>query len=143
MDIIIRTIEEQDYLGVLSLRNTELGCNHSIDDYITHYNMVNTDERYITFVALDSGEVVGFISSVISFSIGLEVGFMHIVGLAVKTVKQNQGIGTKLLEHMENYAKEKGVSSIILNSGVKRTDAHEFYKRKGYDKDSWCFDKML
>ncbi len=143
MGICIREIEECDYLGVLSLGNKELGCNHSIDDYKIHYNRVKDDERYKTYVALDNGEVVGFVSSVYSYEIGKEVGFMHIVALAVINEKQNQGIGTKLLEHMENYAKEIGISSIVLNSGVQRTDAHEFYQHKGYGKNSWCFNKKL
>lgn len=143
MEIYIREIDENDYSGVLLIGNKELGCNHSIDDYKIHYNRVKQDERYKTFVALENEEVVGFISSVYSFEIGKELGFMHIVGLAVKNEKQNQRIGTKLLEHMENYAKEKGISSIVLNSGVQRTAAHTFYQRNGYGKNSWCFNKKI
>jgi len=44
---------------------------------------------------------------------------------------------------VENYAKEAGISFIILNSGFKRTDAHAFYEHNGYDKDSYCFDKTI
>ncbi|MFC7677771.1 hypothetical protein [Paenibacillus sp. GCM10028914] len=36
-----------------------------------------------------------------------------------------------------------GISSIILCSGFKRTDAHAFYVHNGYDKDSYCYDKMI
>ncbi|MGI6746502.1 MAG: GNAT family N-acetyltransferase [Acutalibacteraceae bacterium] len=143
MEINIREIDENDYHGVLSIGNKELGCNHSIEDYKIYYNRVKKDERYKTFVALEKEEVVGFITSVYSFEIGKKVGFMHIVGLAVKNEKQNQGIGTKLLEHMENYAKEKGISSIVLNSGVQRTAAHAFYQCNEYGKNSWCFNKKL
>ncbi|WP_268894989.1 GNAT family N-acetyltransferase [Paenibacillus albilobatus] len=64
-------------------------------------------------------------------------------GLAVKKELQNSGIGTKLLKHTENYAKEMGISSIILCSGFKRTDAHAFYVHNGYDKVSYCFDKVI
>ena len=53
------------------------------------------------------------------------------------------GIGKRLLEHMENYAKDKGISSIVLNSGVQRTAAHAFYQHNGYDKGSWCFSKRI
>lgn len=143
MEINIREIEKCDYAGVMDIGNNELNCNHSMEDYNIHYNRIKNDERYKTFVALDNDEVVGFISSVYSYEIGREVGFMHIVGLAVKNDRQNQGIGTKLLEYMENYARSRGISSIVLNSGVQRVDAHAFYEHKGYDKKSWCFNKAL
>lgn len=143
MEITIRPIKEDDYQGVLLLGNNELGCNHNIDDYINHYNRIKNDERYKTVVALYKEKIIGFISSVWSFEIGQVLGFMHIVGLAVKSENQNQGIGTKLLEYMENYAKEIGISSIVLNSGVQRTGAHAFYQNKGYGKNSWCFSKKL
>ena len=42
-----------------------------------------------------------------------------------------------------NYAKEAGISFIILCSGVKRTNAHAFYEHNGYDKDSYCVDKNI
>lgn len=143
MEIIIREIKEQDYVDVLSIGNNELNCNHTIEDAKIHYNRIKDDERYKTFVAVDNGDVVGFISSVCSHEIGRKVGFMHIVGLAVKKEKQNMGIGKRLLEHMENYAKDKGISSIVLNSGVQRTAAHAFYQHNGYDKGSWCFSKRI
>ena len=143
MDIMIKEIEDKDYLNVLSIGNNELACKNSIEDVVTHYRRVKDDERYKTFVALLDREAVGFISSVWSYEIGREVGFMHIVGLAVKAEMQNKGIGTKLIQYIENYAIEKGISSIILNTGVQRTYAHVFYKSKGYDNRSWCFSKKL
>lgn len=143
MEIIIREIKEQDYVDVLSIGNDELNCKHTIEDAKIHYNRIKDDERYKTFVAVDNGDVVGFVSSVYSHEIGRKVGFMHIVGLAVKKEKQNMGIGKRLLEHMENYAKDKGISSIVLNSGVQRTAAHAFYQHNGYDKGSWCFSKRI
>lgn len=144
METVIREIEEEDYLTVLSLSVNELGVRLiSVEQVASHYDRVKNDERYKTFVALVEDEVVGFISSVQSYEIGKEVGFMHIVALAVKKEKQNQGIGTKLLQHMENYAKKKGISSIILNSGIQRVDAHAFYQSKGYNKGSWCFNKII
>ena len=44
---------------------------------------------------------------------------------------------------MEDYGCALGVRSVILNTGVKRTEAHKFYKREGYDNHSWCFTKSL
>lgn len=81
--------------------------------------------------------MVGFVTIVQALSVGVPIGYLHIQALAVKKEFQRGGIGTKLLRHTENYAKEIGISSIILCSGFKRTDAHAFYEHNGYDKDSY------
>ena len=133
MEIELRAIEGKDYLSLLPLWNNELGSRYvSADNIAPHYDRVKGDERYKTFVALLDNEIVGFVSSVQSFGVGIEGSFMQIIGIAVKTEKQNKGIGTKLLQHMENYAKAIGVFHISLNTGINRTAAHAFYERKGY-----------
>ena len=143
MEIAIREIEEEDYNAVLSLWK-ELGNKLvTADNIALHYDRVKNDDRYKTFVALLDSKVVGLISSVQSYEVGYEVGFIHIVGLVVRNENQGKGIGTKLLQHFEVYAKDKGVHSIILNTGVQRTGAHAFYKANGYDNHSWCFSKRL
>jgi len=143
MDIVVREIEEKDYPSVLSIGNRELGCTNSIEEVRDHYARIRDNECYKNFVAVLDGEVVGVISAVWAYGMGQEVGFLHIVALAVKAERQNRGIGTKLIEQIEDYAKEKGIGSIILNSKIQRTDAHAFYKRRGYDNRAWSFSKKL
>ncbi len=43
----------------------------------------------------------------------------------------------------ENYALEKRLSALILNSGFQRTKAHDFYESKDFDKLSYCFTKKF
>ena len=140
----IREIEEKDYVAVLSLWNNELGNSRATTENIApHYNRMKGDDRYKTFVALLDGKVVGLVTSVWSYAVGFDVGFMHITGIAVSKDAQGAGVGAKLLAHMEGYAKSIGIDTMLLACGVKRTDAHAFYERNGYSKDSWCFDKSL
>lgn len=144
MKVSIRSIEKKDYLDILNLWNTEIGNtmvnSHNIEEY---YEEMAVDKRYQTFVAIYGNRVVGFITSVNSLAVGLENGFIHITGLAVKEKYQCQGIGKKLLLYLEEYATDIGVSSLILNSGMHRKKAHEFYEKNGYSKGSFCFDKSL
>ncbi len=85
MDIVIRQIEEKDYPEVLLLWNNEIG-NGSVNasNIPSHYERMKGDERYQTFVAALDDKAVGFITTVQSFAVGFEVGFIHITGLAVK-----------------------------------------------------------
>lgn len=144
MEIKIREIQEVDYPEVLSLWNTELN-NHSVNEenIASDYERMSKNDDYKTFVALLDNKVVGFITTVQVLAVGLPVGYLKINGLAVKEACQNKGVGTRLLQHVENMAYEKGLSYVLLNSGVRRIQAHAFYERNNYDKDSYCFDKAL
>ncbi|MBD8837214.1 MULTISPECIES: GNAT family N-acetyltransferase [Paenibacillus] len=144
MNIKIREIISDDYAEVVFLWNDVLEIRNVNDaNFRVTMEEMNKAGNYKTFVALIDNEVVGFVTIVQSLSVGVPMGYLHIQALAVKRELQNRGIGTKLLRQTENYAKERGISSIILCSGMKRTNAHAFYEHNGYDRDSYCFDKVI
>jgi GNAT superfamily N-acetyltransferase len=142
LELFIRDIEEKDYLALIPLWS-QFGEIIKKDKIGQHYDRMKGDDRYKTYIALINDEVVGFITSVQYFSIGIDGSFMIIIGIAVKNELQNKGIGTKLIKKMEKYAIEKEVFSIYLNSDIKRTDAHAFYEQNGYDKGSYGFGKNI
>lgn len=144
MEIKIREIVANDYTEVVFLWNDVLEIRNVNDEnFRVTTEKMNEDGNYKTFVALFENDVVGFVTIVQALSVGVSIGYLHIQALAVKKEFQYRGVGTKLLRHTENYAKELGISSIILCSGFKRTEAHAFYEHNGYDKDSYCFDKAI
>jgi len=142
MEIFIREVEEKDYLSLLPLWSA-FGGYATAENIAPHYARIQNDERYKTFIALSENEVVGFITSMQHYCIGFEGSHMIIIGISVKEEAQGKGVGTKLIKHMESYAKQEGVFSIHLNSGFKRTDAHAFYERTGYSKGSYGFGKII
>ena len=144
MEIVIREIEEKDYPALLSIWNKELGnINVTAENIKPHYERVKNDIRYKTYVECLEDEVVGFISSAQTYAVGFDGSAMQIIGIAVKTEKQNKGIGSKLIQSMENYEREVNCYSVGLCSGFKRTDAHAFYEHMGYTKGSYAFVKMI
>jgi GNAT superfamily N-acetyltransferase len=82
---------------------------------------------YAVFVAqLASGELAGWI--------GVEADWRaEISGLVVDERVRSQGIGPKLLERAEEWARERGCAAIGLRSNVIRDRAHGFYERLGYE----------
>jgi predicted N-acetyltransferase YhbS len=145
MDIVIREIEEKDYPAVTALLINELWNNKFNDDYIVpFFNKVKNDESYKTFVALLNNNIVGVISTVTMFwAVSEPANTLLVQGFAVKNECQNNGIGTKLLKHTEDYAKAKGIAGIGLCSGFQRTAAHAFYEHNGYIKMTQYFSKLL
>ena len=69
----------------------------------------------------------------------------NILGLAVKSEYQHQGIGKKLIGAAETWAAENGIKTMRLNSSISRTDAHAFYRHLGYgsEKEQLRFTKAL
>src|SRR5438552_10538445 len=51
---------------------------------------------------------------------------------AVEPLLQKTGIGSKMMEFIEEYAKEKGYSELALDTSEKALRLIEFYKKRGY-----------
>jgi GNAT superfamily N-acetyltransferase len=67
----------------------------------------------------------------------LELEYAEIGGLVVDSDFRRQGIGEKLMNICEDWAKENGYHEIRLRSGGQRNDAHAFYERIRYENTNW------
>ncbi|SCY87474.1 Predicted N-acetyltransferase YhbS [Paenibacillus polysaccharolyticus] len=144
MDVVIREIRETDYSDVVMLWNNDLGSPTVTSDNISaRIERLNSDENYKIIVAVSDNKVVGCISMVQIMALEYEIGYLQINGLVVQKNAQQKGIGTKLIDHAEDFASKKGLSYMILNCGFQRTKAHEFYESKGFDRLSYCFTKAV
>lgn len=56
----------------------------------------------------------------------------EIIGLVVDSTRRSAGIGKRLVEKGEAWARKRGLQHIGLHSNVVRERAHEFYRRLGY-----------
>ena len=144
LEIIIREIDERDYPDVLKIWNNELGNSYfNAENFDWHHDRFKGNENYKVFVA-DLGDCVAGIVYIMQYAPwGTESEQFWIQGIGVKESVQGKGIGTKLLEHIEEYAKKKGIGHITLNTGFKRTAAHAFYERNGYSSGNYCFGKNI
>ena len=105
------------------------------------------NSREAVFVAEaedDSSHIAGVIH-VEKYNVLYFPPMANILGLAVAADFRRQGIGSALLKRAEEWARENGASSMRLNSGESRKQAHEFYRAQGYtdDKKQLRFIKEL
>ncbi|MGG1615027.1 GNAT family N-acetyltransferase, partial [Paenibacillus phoenicis] len=51
----------------------------------------------------------------------------------------------QLIKHVEAWIQEKGFNALYLTSAIKeeRLDAHEFYKKLGYEINGYRFVKKI
>ena len=100
--------------------------------------------REQVYAAVSNGQVLGFVHvekyQVLYFDL-----MANILGLAVSQKARHQGIGTALMQAAEAWAKAQGITSMRLNSGAGRKEAHAFYKAIGYmnKKEQYRFIKLL
>jgi GNAT superfamily N-acetyltransferase len=66
-------------------------------------------------------------------------------GLVVRETARGVGVGKRLCEEVERWAREQGLGRVRVRSQIKREDAHRFYVRDGYRqvKTSLVFEKSL
>jgi GNAT superfamily N-acetyltransferase len=99
---------------------------------------------HILFVAEHDGAVVGWLHASIAEHLETDAAVV-IGGLVVDRHHQGRGIGRVLMEHAENWARERECSIVRLRSSASRTGAHQFYERLGYSniKTQYSFAKSL
>ncbi|MCL2722015.1 MAG: GNAT family N-acetyltransferase [Treponema sp.] len=99
-------------------------------DEIEKYNI-----KY--FLAKDNGIIIGscYICIIPNLTYnGKSIGFIENVITDEKY--RGKGIGKKLMEMAIEYAKENNCYKIILQSGIKRPEAHKFYEKVGFNGES-------
>ncbi|MBI5852252.1 MAG: GNAT family N-acetyltransferase [Planctomycetes bacterium] len=63
--------------------------------------------------------------------------------LVVAAVARGLGVGRALVEHAERILAARGCGLVEVTSNQRRTDAHAFYRRIGYEVTSLRFMKAL
>ena len=109
----------------------------------TRLESILTDDEYATLVALESGQIVGFIGTRIGPLYESDGRYGQIMALAVDTAYQRRGIGRMLLDAAESLLIARGASVIVVTSGHQRADAHAFYEKSGYTSTGRRFKKSV
>jgi ribosomal-protein-alanine acetyltransferase len=88
------------------------------------------DPDFIFLVAIMDGHIVGFTIGGLEDFRGKIVG--HIYSIDVKPECRNRGVGSFLLESMENLLVEAGVKECYLEVRVDNTTARNLYFKREY-----------
>ena len=135
----IREAGQSDLEGILELYrqlnpdDPELSPDkaHAIWDEI----LSGPFSRY--FVAVDSGRIVS--SCCISIIPNLTRSgrpFAVIENVITERNFRNRGFGSMVLRAAVDYAESSDCYKVVLLSGVKRSEAHSFYEKQGFDGSS-------
>jgi len=139
--MIVRTATETDIPRILELYQ-QLVLDPSEEDLVKSapefsrkaFREMSSMEGYNLLVAEVDSEVVG--TAVLVILPGLAHGISHwgvVEFMVVDEAHRSQGIGQSLMDHAAELAQSAGCYKIMLGSNKKRSDAHRFYRRAGYE----------
>lgn len=142
--IRIRAATLEDALRLAPLSG-QLGYRSTAEEVAARLAPILSDPEHLVFVAeQSSGEISGWADVFVMRTVGTDPR-AEVAGLVVDEGCRSQGIGGRLMERVEEWAREQGCAAVTLRSNIIRERAHLFYERLGYQviKTQKSFRKML
>ncbi len=129
----IRRANRSDVSDITVLAG-ELGYRCKESDIRERLSRISGKKDHAVFVCVDGnkkviGWIYGFIRTTLQDRISVEIE-----GFVVRRGQRRNGIGSLLLERMEEWVTSHGICKISLGTNIKRKSAHKFYYKKGFEK---------
>jgi N-acetylglutamate synthase-like GNAT family acetyltransferase len=129
-DLVIRRAKSTDAAGVAELSGI-LGYPVDRETMQRRLERLVGSEEHVIFVAETGGKIVGWIHG--AEHEFLVVGRMgEICGLVVAEGQRTSGVGRRLIEAIEQWARGRGLEEVSVRSNVVRPESHPFYEKMGY-----------
>jgi len=146
MNDFIREIRVSDYPAVYLLNqafNPSL-ASFSEEKVKEKIAIITEKTNDVVFVCERNNEVIGYIHGS-PYELLFSDPLVNVLGFIVQETHRGQGVGSALIERLEQWAKDNGFSGIKLLSHPSRTNAHRFYERRDYQftKDQKNFIKKF
>jgi GNAT superfamily N-acetyltransferase len=142
--IAIRAAEPKDYPQLAQLAG-QLGYPSTAEEIARRLAAMENSFEHGVFVA-DSGDgrIAAWVGVFVQHTVESDA-CVEVSGLVVDEHCRSRGVGFRLLERAEHWAREKGCRAVRLRSNVIRGRAHAFYERHGYEhvKTQKAFRKNL
>jgi GNAT superfamily N-acetyltransferase len=131
-DLLIRRGQRADADRIAELSGT-LGYPVSGETMEQRLTRVLKLETHSVFVAERNGAIVGWIHAAEQEM--LELGpRCEIWGLVVAETARGRGVGRRLIEAVETWARNRGLEEVSVRSNIIRPESHPFYERIGYTR---------
>jgi N-acetylglutamate synthase-like GNAT family acetyltransferase len=138
----IREASDDDAEAISELLE-ELG--YPSDSAAVRRRMANmgTEGNQWTLIAEVDAEAVGMATIIVRHVINRDEPFGRLASVVVREGWRSNGIGAALLAKTEEICRAAGCSAIEVTSAERRTRAHSFYERHGFEERPRRFIKQL
>ena len=141
-----RRLTSTDLRSLLELYkqlDTENQC--SLEQSESVWEEIEADANIRYFGAVDDGKVVSTCYAVYIPNLTRNNrGICFIENVITDKAYRRLGLASRVLDMAISFAKDRHCYKVILQSGIARTEAHQFYENKGFDGESKkAFDMRL
>jgi predicted N-acetyltransferase YhbS len=140
-DPVIRQARAADATALASLIG-QLGYDASAAEVAERLAAVAAEGRVVLVAELD-GAVVGCLSTSVMRVLHRPAPVGRISMMVVDEALRSRGIGARLVRAAEEALAAQGCYMAEVTSHVRRTEAHRFYERLGYERTSVRLAKEL
>ncbi len=133
MDIMIRNYNSSDFDSLNNLLYEVYGLKKQ-----------ENNNNNIELVADINNEIVGYLTINKLYDSVKNIKYCYINYVCVKKEYRNLGIGTKLLQKVDEICRENNISYIELTSNGSRIEAQNLYKKMGFElRNTNVFRKVI
>lgn len=141
---MIREAERQDRERIEELYKILIPDDNEIIVLNGRIDQIKQDPHNFLFV----NEINGRVEGTVLLTICLDVMYGNrpyavVENIIVDPDYRGMGVGKGLLKHLEDYCASVECRELLLMSNVKRTKAHEFFERQGFNHVAKGFKKYL
>jgi N-acetylglutamate synthase-like GNAT family acetyltransferase len=140
--VTIRDADQKDAPALAQLLG-QLGYPTDADAVLRRLGRLEASGADRLFVAEVDGQVVGLAGIHVSPSLEHDGDAAKVSAIVVDEAFRGKGVGRRLLEAVETEAKAQGCVLVFLTTAERRHDAHEFYRRLGWEETGRRFAKTL
>ena len=145
--MIIHEALEADLPAILSLYGQpdfDNGVVADLEEAQEFLAMIGRYPDYRIYVAEIESVVIGVYSLLIMDKLAHKRTPSAILeDIVVATARQRLGVGKALVAHAMDTARNKGCYKLVLSSNMRRTDAHRFYDKLGFQRHGVSFHVAL
>jgi len=95
------------------------------------------------FCAVEEGRLAAFCAISLRNNLRVEGTLANLDEIVVDKVHRGHGLGSRLLQAVITFAKERGCARLELESAFHRVETHAFYERRGFVRRAYYFSLPL
>lgn len=129
--IHVRAARAEDAAELARLSG-QLGYPSTMEKIRERLARIEADTSSVVFVAESADGIVAWTQLILEniLELGTQV---EVVALVVDERSRRTGAGRQLMEHAEEWGRERGCRWVSVRSNVKRAVAHAFYEGVGFE----------
>ena len=138
----VRQLDNRDLASVAALL-ASLGYPVSSEAMRIRIAKLKAGAACTILVAENDGSVVGLVAAQLSQPLEHDRPIARLIALVVAERARRAGIGTRLIDAVESWARDHGAGFVSLTTNNQRVGAHAFYRRAGYEETGRRFVKRF